>query len=56
MKDRSNSGNVSLSKLRGRRKGDEIKIKINTVVRQNFKDAIEDFKDFNPKVISIPLY
>ena len=52
---RINSRNINLNQLPGRRKGDNIVIEIKKVARANFKGEVEDFKNFAPRVITIPL-
>ena len=52
---RVNSKNVNLNQLPGRRKGDNIVIEIKKVARANFRGEVEDFKNFAPRVITIPL-
>jgi len=52
---RINSKNVNLNQLPGRRKGDNIVIEIKKVARANFRGEVEDFKNFAPRVITIPL-
>ena len=52
---RINTRNVNLNQLPGRRKGDNIVIEIKKVARANFRGEVEDFKNFAPRVITIPL-
>ena len=47
--------NVNLNQLPGRRKGDNIVIEIKKVARANFKGEVEQFNNFAPRVITIPL-
>ena len=52
---RIKSKNVNLNQLAGRRAGDNIVIEIKKVSRANFRNEVEDFKNFAPRVITIPL-
>ena len=52
---RIKSKNVNLNQLAGRRAGDNIVIEIKKVARANFRGEVEDFKNFAPRVITIPL-
>ena len=52
---RIKSKNVNLNQLPGRRSGDNIVIEIKKVARANFRNEVEDFKNFAPRVITIPL-
>ena len=47
--------NVNLNQLPGRRKGDNIVIEIKKVARANFRGEVEQFNNFAPRVITIPL-
>ena len=47
--------NINLSKLAGKRKGDNIVIEIKQVARANFRGDVENFRNFVPRVITIPL-
>ncbi len=52
---RATNSKINLSKLAGKRKGDNIVIEIKKVARANFRGDIEEFKNFVPRVITIPL-
>ncbi len=52
---RATSKNINLSKLAGKRKGDNIVIEIKQVARANFRGDVENFRNFVPRVITIPL-
>ena len=52
---RATSKSINLSKLVGKRKGDLIVIEIKQVARANFRGDVENFKNFVPRVITIPL-
>ncbi len=54
-RQRVNSKDVNLNKLAGKRKGDNIVIEIKRVARANFRGEVEDFKNFAPRYITIPL-
>ncbi len=54
-RQRVNSKNVNLNKLAGKRKGDNIVIEIKKVARANFLGEVEEFKNFAPRYITIPL-
>ncbi len=49
------NNNVNLTRLAGKRKGDNIVIEIKKVARANFRGDIEEFKNFAPRYITIPL-
>jgi gliding motility-associated protein GldM len=52
---RATNSKINLSKLAGKRKGDNIVIEIKKVARANFRGDVEEFKNFVPRVITIPL-
>ena len=54
-RQRVNSKDVNLNKLAGKRKGDNIVIEIKRVARANFRGEVEEFKNFAPRYITIPL-
>ena len=54
-RQRVNNKNVNLTKLAGKRKGDNIVIEIKKVARANFRGDVEEFKNFAPRYITIPL-
>ncbi len=54
-RQRVNSKDVNLNSLAGKRKGDNIVIEIKRVARANFRGDVEDFKNFAPRFITIPL-
>ena len=54
-RQRINGKTVNLNRLQDRRKGDNIVIEIKRVARANFRNEKEDFKNFAPRYITIPL-